>query len=84
MKVYLDLRKKFLQSNVGYAHEIFNLCCKFGEMDLRHGICPVKENPMARIKRIVENFYLKKDQKVAQKADSVYSTLTLFKEKSTS
>ena len=29
----------------------------------------------------MENYYLKKDQKVAQEADSVYSTLTLFNEK---
>ena len=80
-KVYTKLRNTFLQSNIGYAHEIFNLCCKFGEMDLWHGICPVKVNPLARIKRIVEEYYLKKDQKVAQEADSVYGTLTLFHEK---
>ena len=37
-KMYLDSRRAFLQSNVGYVHEIFNICCKYGRMDLWHAL----------------------------------------------
>ena len=80
-KIYLELRKRFLQSNVGYVHEIFNICCKYGRMDLWHGLCPDKISPLARIKRIVETFHLQKDLEVARKTRCIYTALTNFKAK---
>ena len=80
-KVYQELRRTFLQSNVGYVHEIFNICCKYGRMELWHGLCPNKINPLARIKRIVETFHLQKDLEAARNARCVYTGLINYKAK---
>ena len=80
-KVYLQLRKRLLHSNVGYVHEIFNLCCKYGLMGIWHGMCPNKTNPQARIKRVVETYHLQKDKAVARETNSVYSGLVNYKAK---
>ena len=80
-QVYLQLRKIFLQSNVGYVHEIFNICCKYDRIDLWHGHCPEKINPLSRIKRIVETFHIQKDLEVARKTKCVYTALIDFKAK---
>ena len=78
-KVYMESRRTFLQSNVGYVHEIFNICCKYGRIDLWNGLCPNKINPLARIKRIVETFHLQKDLEVARKASCVYTGMINYK-----
>ena len=76
--IYNYKRQKFLQSNVGFVHEVFNLCCKFGRMDLWHGACPKKINPYTRIKKIVEAFYYIRDIERARKARCGYTSLTVF------
>ena len=78
--LYKELRKKFLDGPVGYTHEIFNICCKYDRIDLWHGTCPPKINPLARIKRIVEQHNLKKDIDIARSTDCAYSRLKIFKE----
>ena len=80
-EVYIGLRKNFLQGAVGYVHEIFNICCKYDRMDIWHGICPRKINPLARIRKIVETYHLKKDVEAAQKSACAYTALKVFKEK---
>ena len=79
--VYKHLRKKFLDGEAGYIHEIFNICCKYGSMDIWHGICPKKVNPFARIKRMVEEYHLKKDLEVLRRTNCAYSVLRIFKDK---
>ena len=38
--VYLHVRQRFLGSNKGFVHEVFNLCCKYGDINLWHGVYP--------------------------------------------
>ena len=33
-QMYKGIRENFLTGNEGYIHEIFNLCCKYGRMNL--------------------------------------------------
>ena len=72
-QVYKGLRKNFLKGNQGYIHEVFNLCCKYGRMDLWHGQCPKKVNPMLRIRKIVEEYHLSRDLETARKVDCIYT-----------
>ena len=76
--IYKYKRQNFLQSNVGFVHEVFNLCCKFGRMDLWHGVCPNTINPYTRIKKIVEAYYYTRDIESARKARCGYTSLTVF------
>ena len=80
-KVYLELRERLLYSNVGYIHEIFNLCCKYGLMDVWHGHCPIKTSPHPRIKRVVVAYHLQKDKEIARNTKSVYTGLINYKSK---
>merc|ERR1712066_689944 len=73
-KIYKGMRDEFLRGNEGYIHEVFNLCCKYGRMDLWQGRCPDKVNPLARIRRIVEEYQLKKDLEVAKKVNCIYTS----------
>ena len=80
-QVYLGLRKNFLKANKGYIHEFFNLSCKYNRMDIWHGQCPKKINPMSRIRKIVEDYHLKNDEEVARRVNCVYTRITLLKGK---
>ena len=80
-QIYKGLREKFLQGNQGFVHEIFNLCSKYNRMDIWHGLCPDKVNPLLRIKKIVETYHLKKDEEVAKEVKCIYTALTIFKAK---
>ena len=80
-QVYLGIRQNFLKGNQGCIHEVFNLCCKYSRMDIWHGLCPEKENPLMRIKKIVELYHLKKDVEVARKVNCIYTEMTTFMEK---
>ena len=83
--VYKGLRKNFLRGSVGYVHEIFNICCKYDRMDIWHGMVSnkvaLKVNPLARIKRMVQTYHLKKDLGTARKSTCFYATLRVFKDK---
>ena len=79
--VYKEIRRKFLEGAVGYIHEIFNICCKYGTMGIWHGKCPMKINPLARIKRIVEAHQLQIDLGILRRSNCVYSALRIFNEK---
>ena len=50
-------------------------------MDIWHGLCPKKVNPLVRIKKIVEMHQMKKDVEVARKVKCVYTEMTVFNEK---
>ena len=80
-KVYLELRERLLHSNIGYVHEIFNICCKYGLMGIWHGICPIKTNPHSMIKQVIESYHLQKDKAVARGTNSVYTGLVDYKAK---
>ena len=79
--VYKEIRKKFLGGAVGYIHEIFNICCKYGIMDIWHGKCQKKVNPLARIKRVVEAHQLQLDLEILRRSNCVYSKLRIFNDK---
>ena len=76
--IYEHNRQQFLQSNKGYVHEVFNLCCKYGRMDIWHGVCPKKVNPYSMIKKIVDNYHYAKDVQRARATNCVYTSLTVF------
>ena len=79
--VYKGLRKNFLKGAVGFVHEVFNICCKYSRIDIWHGICPPKINPLAMIKKMVVTYHLKKDVEAAQKSNCGYTALKVFKGK---
>ena len=54
-------RRFFLESNVGFVHEIFNICCKYDCLDVWHLKREPKENKFATIRRIVEAYHVQKD-----------------------
>ena len=70
-------RKNFLESNVGYVHEIFNLCCEYKMMWVWHGTCSRKNNPLALIKRQIVGHHLQRDLKSAAAVNCVYTNLIL-------
>ena len=76
--IYKFKRESFLQSNVGYVHEVFNLCCKYSLQWVWHGIINTKENPLARIKREIVAHHLKKDLESSRKVDCIYTSLCLI------
>ena len=80
-QVYLGLRKNFLKSNKGYIHEVFNLCCKYNRMDIWHGQCPKKINPLSRIRNIVLDYHLKNDEETARRVNCIYTRITVLKAK---
>ena len=80
-QIYLELRENFLKGKEGFIHEVFNLCCKYRRIDLWHGKCPEKINPLARIRKIVEKFHIEKDEKAARKSDCMYSEMLNVKGK---
>ena len=80
--VYKFRRKRFLNSNKGFLHEVFNLCCKYNKISIWHGICPgkinrVKINPLSWIKKIVIDQNLAIDLQTAKGKSSAYSSLFL-------
>ena len=79
-RIYSYKRKHFLQSNVGFVHEVFNICCKYEAMDISHGLCPKGINPNTMIKNRVEAYHYKQG---LIKADSTkcFYTLTSFNRK---
>ena len=76
--IYKYKRHNFLQSNIGFVHEVFNLCCKFARMGLWHGACPNTINPYKRISKIVEAYYYTRDIERARRAQCGYTSLTVF------
>ena len=73
--------KNFLKTEEGYIHEVFNLCCKYESMDLWHGKCPPKENPMSRIRNIVERYHLKRDEEATRRNKCIYAEMATLKKK---
>ena len=76
-KLYTYRRKNFLESNVGYVHEIFNLCCKYNMMWVWHGVIAPKQNPMNAIKKQIVEYHLKKDVEKAKTYSCIYTALCL-------
>ena len=80
--VYKVRRQRFLNSNKGFLHEVFNLCCKYNNINIWHGICPqnmhfVKTNPLNWIKKTVIDHNLSMDVQIAKDKSSAYSFLFL-------
>ena len=75
--IYRFRRKNFLDSNVGYVHEIFNLCCQYKMMWVWHGTVSPKNNPLALIKRQIVRYHLQNDLKSAADINCIYAKLML-------
>ena len=73
--VYRYKRDFFFETDSGFLHEVFTICCKLNCLDIWNGFCAPKENPLSKIKRIVEQYYLTKDIAVARASKSLYSLL---------
>ena len=80
-EIYLFKRNHFLQSNVGFVHEVFNICCKYDCMDIWHGLCPKGVSPKTMIKKRIEAYHYKEDLKKADKTKCLYTSLTCFERK---
>ena len=77
-RIYRYKRKHFFQSNIGFVHEAFNLCCRYNCMDVWHGSITERVNPYMKIRSIVETYHYEQDLKVAQKTKCIYTALHLF------
>ena len=75
--IYKYKHMNFLESNEGYVHEIFNLCCKYNMMWVWHGTTNFKISPLTQIKNQVVRHHLKRDVQTALQKDSVYTSLYL-------
>ena len=78
--VYLHARQRFLGSNKGFVHEVFNLCCKYGDINLWHGVYPSvmkKISPLTTIKNLVVKRNYSIDISTARGTKSVYAFLFL-------
>ena len=76
-KIYNYKRQNFLESNVGYIHEIFNICCKYNMMWVWHGVLKPKQNPFSAIKKQVVAYHLKRDLSKARTVNCLYSVLCI-------
>ena len=80
--VYKEIMRKFLEGAVGHIHEIFIICCNYGTMGIWQAKCPMKINPLARIKRIVEaHQQLQIDLGILRRSNCACSALRIFTEK---
>ena len=77
LDIYKYRRSHFLESNIGYVHEIFNLCCEYNMMWIWHGTISSKLNPLSQIKRHIEQCHLKKDLETSYRSNCVYATIGL-------
>ena len=76
--VYKYVRHRFLGTNKGFLHEVFNLCCKYRNINIWHGVCPSssrKLNPLTWIKNIVVKRNYSIDITIARGKNCVYSYL---------
>ena len=76
-EIYKYKRTNFLESNIGYVHEIFNLCCEYNMMWVWHGTTTLKINPLTQIKNQIVQLHLKRDIQIAAGHDCIYSSLYL-------
>ena len=86
----LSYRKKnFMSFNKGFAHEVFNVCCKYNLINLWNGIAiPTGNlnpriaasgivNPLRRIKNIIITHNLQKDLNVGKNSSCSFASLFL-------
>ena len=75
--IILFKKKRIFQVNVGFTMEIFNLCCKIGNISFWHGIHRGTVNPLNSIKRVITTYYLKKDLATAMSKHCFFTNLYL-------
>ena len=81
LDIYKYRRSYFLESNIGYVHEIFNICCEYDMMWVWHGTISPKLNPLSEIKRHVVQYHLKKDLETSSRSNCVYAITCLTAKK---
>ena len=81
LEIYKNRRSHFLESNIGYVHEIFTLCCEYNMMWVWHGTINSKLNPLTQIKRHVVQCHLKRDLETAMGSNCVYASMCLTAKK---
>ena len=74
-------RSHFLESNIGYVHEIFNLCCEYDMMWVWHGTISSKLNPLSQIKSHVVKYHLKNDLETSSGSNCIYASQCLSTKK---
>ena len=76
-------KSRILCFNVGFTMDIFNLCCKIGNMSFWHGrhrenaYLQRNVNPLNTIKRAVTTYHLCKDFNTAKTKDCLFTKLYL-------
>ena len=70
-------KNSLLEHNLGFATDVFNLCCRVGDNSFWHGIQRGNQNPLNTIKRAVETHYFKKDLDTARNKNCIFSKLLL-------
>ena len=77
LDIYKYRRSQFFESNIGYTHEIFNLCCEYKIMWVWHGTIISKLNPLTQIKNHIVKYHLKRDLEYSLKSNCVYASTNL-------
>ena len=74
----LKYRKdNLLGSNKGFAHEVFNICCKYNILQLWHGNAPDKVNPLHFIKRTIISKNLRTDLETGRTKACCFASIFL-------
>ena len=81
LEVYKYRRSHFLESNIGYVHEIYNLCREYNMMWVWHGTTNSTLNPLTQIKRQIVQHHLKRDLETGLESKCVYASMRLKTEK---
>ena len=71
-----------LEDNFGFAKEIFNVCCRIGDISFWHGIhrgygILRKVNPLNAIKRTVTTHYFNRDTEIPRGKNFLFTNLYL-------
>ena len=70
-------KDNFLGSNKGFAHEVFNICCKYNMLQLWHGNAPDKVNPLHFIKRTIISKNLRTDLETGRTKACCFASIFL-------
>ena len=65
-KILKHRMDNFLEHNKGFAHEAFNICCKYNVLHLWHGNAANHKNPLLAIRRIIIAQNLRKDFEIGR------------------
>ena len=77
-KVLKYRKENLLAIDKGFAHEVFNICCKYKLLHLWHGSAANHKNPPQAIKKIIISHNLQKDLDIGRKKKCSFVSIFLI------